>query len=438
LGKHFYLGAKFQNWVNKNIWDFSSKSAYGPGEGYNYDLKGTDARAHVFGYQDDFSKEVITEKRALGLSTVYTCVNVIGQTLAALNINVLQEDEQNNKESLHEHPAYYPIAHQPNSYMSSANMFLSTGINLMGWGNAYIGINRNGRGEVRTLDKLCPWDVDDIQIEDGNAFYKVRGEWFHSRDILHFRLFSYDGLCGISPIMQNKITMGKAFKNERFSSYSLGKRPPGFLSYEGNLTPTQRAENQETWEKDIAVGRTPHLSGRHHYNSTMVSPSDAQYIETEGITDRKIYGIFRIPPVFAQDYIRATWTNAEQSDLLFAKHTVMPIVRVMEQECNMKLFSEREKKNTYIKFNLNGLLRGDTQARAAFYTAMRNIGGMNGNEIREREDMNHYEGGDIFTIQSANAPIDMLRKFYESMSEPAATAQPSKSKLGVNGHGALN
>ena len=430
------MGATFQNWFEKNVWDFSKKSGYG--EGYTYDLKGTDARANVFGYQDDFSNEVVTERRALGLSTVFTCINVLSQTLGALNINVLQEDETGNKKSLHDHPAYYPLAQQPNNYMSSANMMLSTIINLMGWGNGYIGINRNGRSQVTTLDKLQPWDVDDIQIEDGSAWYKVRGEWYNGRDILHFRLFSYDGLCGISPIMQNKITMGKAFKNEKFSSYSLGKRPPGFLSYEGNLTPAQRAENQKSWEDDINAGRTPHLSGRHHYNSTMVSPADAQYIETESMTDKKIYGIFRIPPVFAQDYVRATWTNAEQSDLLFAKHTVTPIVRVMEQECNMKLFTEREKKNTYVKYNMNGLLRGDTQARAAFYTAMRNIGGMNGNEIREREDMNHYEGGDIFTIQSANAPIDQLRDFYESMSEPSGQTQPSKSKLGVNGHGVLN
>lgn len=419
------MGAKFQNWFESNIWDLSKKSSVGP----TYDLKGTIAREAIFGYEDDFSKEVITEKRALGLSTVFTCINILGQTGAALNINIFQEDESGNKNSLHDHPAYYPLAQQPNSYMSSANMMLSTIINLFGWGNGYIGINRNGRGQVTSLDKLCPWEVVDIQKVDGSVWYKIRGEMYHSRDVLHFRLFSYDGLCGISPILQNRITMGKAIKAERYSSYALGKKPPGFLSYEGNLTPTQMAENQKTWAADIEAGRTPHLSGRHHWNNTMMSPSDAQYVETEAMTDRKIYGIFRIPPVFAQDFERATFTNAEQSDLIFAKHTITPLVRIMEQECNMKLFSEREKKNTYVKFNMNGLLRGDTQARAAFYTAMRNIGGMNGNEIREREDMNHYKGGEIYTVQGANVPVDQLREFY---SNKVATTAPAPVKS--NGH----
>lgn len=109
----------------------------------------------------------------------------------------------------------------------------------------------------------------------------------------------------------------------------------------------------------------------------------------------------------------------------------------------MKLFREREKRNTYVKFNLNGLLRGDIQARAAFYTAMRNVGGMNGNEIRSLEDMNAYEGGDIFTLQSANCPADQLREFYKSKVAPTSSPSTEGDKNGkqkLNGvhHEVLN
>lgn len=407
------MGAKFQNWFESNVWDFSKKSSVGP----TYDLKGTEAWSKVVGFEN-FSKEVVTEKRAHGLATVYTCINVRSQTIAALPINIFQEDEKGDKISLHDHPAYYPLAHQPNSYMSSANMFLTSMIHSDSWGNSYIGINRSGRGAVRSFDPLTPWDCDGVKVIEGNAYYKIRGEVYPARDILHFRWFSYDGLNGISPIRQNAITMGKAFKSERYITYATGQTPPSILTYEGNLTETLRAENQKSWQNDLEAGRTPILSGRWNVKNLIMEPGAAQYIETEGLTDKRIYGIFRIPPVFAQDFERATFTNAEQSDLIFAKHTITPIIRVIEQECNMKLFSEREKKNTYTKFNLNGLLRGDTQARAAFYTAMRNIGGMNGNEIREREDMNQYEGGEIFTTQGANVPIDQLRDFYSDKVVP--------------------
>ena len=101
----------------------------------------------------------------------------------------------------------------------------------------------------------------------------------------------------------------------------------------------------------------------------------------------------------------------------------------------MKLFTQKEQKNHFVKFNMNGLLRGDIQARAAFYTAMRNIGGMNGNEIRDREDMNSYEGGEIFTVQGANIPIDQLRAHYEKLNSTAAPAngQPRNGQK-VNGY----
>jgi HK97 family phage portal protein len=409
-----------QKVFEKYIWDFSAKSAGNP-----YNLKGADAWARLVGFNDNFSEEAVSESRAHGLSTVYTCINVRSQTIAALPINVYRETDQ-GKQSLTEHPAYYPLAHQPNSYMTSANMFMTAMIHADSWGNSYIGINRSGRGAVNSLDLLNPWECESINIVDGNAYYNINGMVYPARDVLHFRWWSLDGLNGISPIRQNAITMGKAIKAEKYSSMALGQKPPGILSYQGTMTPEQKAENQKSWKEDLQMGRTPIMSGKWEFTPIMLAPGDAQFIEQERLTDRKIYGIFRIPPVFAQDYERATFVNAEQSDLLFAKHTITPIIRMIEQECNMKLFSEREKSNTYVKFNLNGLLRGDTAARAQFYTAMRNIGAVNANEIREREDFNGYDGGEIYTVQGAQVPVDMLREFYESKVDPGSeTNEPT-------------
>lgn len=426
------MGAFLQDVWNKYVWSTSVKS-----DGSNFTLKSPEAVARFMSYEDDFAKERVSERRAMGLAAVYTCMNVRSQTVASLPVNVIREEKAGNI-SIPDHPVYYPLAHQPNNYMTSANLFLSAMLNADGWGNSYIIINRNGRGEVRSLTLVPAHECDDVVVEDGFAWYKMRGEMYNSRDVLHFRWFSLDGLHGISPIRQNAMLMGKILKSERYSTYALGKRPPGVLSYEGQLTPPQKAENRKTWEEDLAQGRTPILSGRHHFDSFMINPVEAQYVQTEALTDKKVYGIFRVPPVFAQDYERATHTNAEQSDLIFAKHTITPIVRMIEQECNMKLFSEREKKTTFVKFNLNGLLRADTQTRAAFYTAMRNIGGMTGDEIREREDMPKYEGGDIMTIQGANVPIDQLRDFYAQKMVPSAEQNPPAKNLNGKFHEYFN
>lgn len=392
----------------------AKKSATGP----TFDLKGTDALTRIMGYNDNFSDEVVSERRAHGLATVYTCINVRSRTIASLPINVMIE-ENGQKRVLTDHSAYYPLAHEPNNYMSSAQMFLTSMIHSDSWGNSVIGINRDSRMRPYSFDLICPGDWD-VTKSDGEAWYKINGEVYPSRDVLHFRWWSLDGLCGISPIKLHQMTMGKAFKEERYSSTTLGQLPPGFLHYEGNITPEQRAQNQKSWKADRRNGEIPVLSGKWDYKSTMFPPSETEYIQSAALTDQKIYGIFQLPPTFAQNYERATWSNAEQADLVYAKHTVTPICRVIEQECNMKLFTQKEKKNHFVKFNLNGLLRGDIVARGNFYKAMRDIGGLNGNEIRSYEDLNGYDGGEIYTVQSANIPVDQLRKFYEQKVAPTA------------------
>jgi HK97 family phage portal protein len=412
---------------NKYVWNVSKKDV-----GPTYDLKGTEAWSKIYGYGDDFYNEKVTERRAHGLATVFTCLNVRSRTIASLPLNPMIE-ENGKKEVLTDHSVYYPLAQQANSYMSSAQLFLTSMILADSWGNSVIYIHRDSRQRPYAFSLLQPdeWSVVTL---NGDAFYKINGVMEPARNVLHFRWFSLDGLMGISPIRQNQITFGAAFKQARYQATTLTNRPPGILSYEGVISPTAQEENKKNWKKDIDAGQTPILSGNWKFQPIIIPPGEAEYIQTANLTEREICGIYQMPPTFIQNYDRATWSNAEQADLVYAKHTVTPICRIIEQECNMKLFTEKEKKNHFVKFNLNGLLRGDIAARAAFYTAMRNIGGMNGDEIRDREDMNSYEGGEIFTVQGANIPIDQLKKHYESMAASASQGPQPRNGQKVNGH----
>lgn len=426
------MGAKFQNFWNNYVWDTSKKDV-----GSTFDLKGTEALARIFGSADNFSEEVVSERRAHGLSTVYTCINVRSRTIASLPLNPMIE-ENNSKRVLTDHAVYYPLAQQANSYMSSAQLFLTSMIHSDSWGNSIIFIHRDSRQRPYAFDIIEPGQWDAVKV-GGDAFYKINGEVYPSRDVLHFRWFSYDGLIGISPIRNNQITMGAAFKQERYQAHALSNRPPGFLSYEGQQTPDQKAQNQKSWKNDMQNGNVPLLTGKWSFTPVILPPGEAEYVSTAGLTDQKICGIYQMPPAFVQNYDRMTWNNSEQVDLLYAKHTITPICRIIEQECNMKLFTEKEKKNHFVKFNLNGLLRGDIAARAAFYTAMRNIGGMNGNEIRALEDMNTYEGGEIFTVQGAQIPIDQLREHYEKLAARAdQQGQQPRNGKSVNGYQYVN
>lgn len=417
----FLMPGKLQEWFNRNIWETGLPT-----------INGGLLQSILDG--GDYTDEVVTVRKGLRIATVYTCVNVISKTICSLPLGIFRE-EGKNKIALTDHSAYYPLAQQPNKYMSSANFWLTIVLHAISWGNGFAYINRDSRMRPVSFDLWETWEVT-IKKVNGELFYTYKGETVPARDVFHLRLYSLDGICGLSPILENSDTMGMAMKLKRYSSLLMGVQPPGVLSYEGNLTPEQRAENKKEWSGG-SKGAVKILSARWKYQPIMTPADESQYNVTKSANEREIYGIWQIPPTFAQNFERATFSNAEQSDLVYAKHTITPIVTVIEKELNMKVFFEREKANTYTKFNMNGLLRGDIAARKEFYQSMVNTGVMSRNEARSYEDMNPYEGGDDFLVQGAMVPADMLRKHYENQLLPTAATKPTQTKNYINGNGQL-
>lgn len=424
------MAARFQDWVNRNIWE-TSKRSYSDGL---QTINGSILQSLFSG--ENFSNENVTPRGALKITPAYISVNVRSNTMASLPLNVIRE-QNGKKEVMTDHAAYYPLAHQPNAYMTAPNFWKTIMLHIDLWGNGFAYINRDSRNRPVSFDIWEPWCTT-ITHSEGELYYTYKGQTEHSDNVLHFRFLSLDGVCGLSPVYENSNTLGMALKLQRYSSLILGAQPPGVLSYEGNLDEKQRAQNKESWGS--MDGKIKVLSGKWNYQPIISEADATQFIQTKEANEREVYGIWQLPPTFAQNFIRATYSNAEQGDLAYAKHTITPPATNIEKECNMKLFFEREKANTYTKFNLNGLLRGDMAARQSFYQSMINTGVMKRNEARSFEDLNEYDGGDVPLIQGAMIPadtegIDALRKKMETEVIPSAT-KPNGTK--VNGHSILN
>ena len=107
--------------------------------------------------------------------------------------------------------------------------------------------------------------------------------------------------------------------------------------------------------------------------------------------------MFRVPPPLVQDWSRSTYTNSESADLWFAKHTITPIAVNTERVLD-RVFSNSNELDHYVKFELDGLLRGDYKSRAEGYKMLIESRVMNPNEARKLEDLNPYEGGDDFYV----------------------------------------
>ena len=147
------------------------------------------------------------------------------------------------------------------------------------------------------------------------------------------------------------------------------------------------------------------------YTPISISPEQAQFLETRKFQINEIARIFRIPPHMVGDLEKSSFSNIEQQSLEFVKYTLDPWVIRWEQSLMRSLLSNDEKKEYFIKFNLEGLLRGDYESRMKGYSIGRQNGWMSANDIRELENLDRIsreDGGDLYLVMETCYRLEML------------------------------
>ena len=165
---------------------------------------------------------------------------------------------------------------------------------------------------------------------------------------------------------------------------------------QGTLGSEARTRLEKSWADSVSglanAHKTVILEEGMKWHQIGMTSEDAQFLETRKFQVTDIARWFRVPPHMIGDLERATFSNIEQQDLNFIRHTMMPWFVRFEQAITRDLIGQGTA--FFPKFNVNALLRGDTKTRAVFYRTMVTIGAMTRNEVREREDMNPLDGLD--------------------------------------------
>lgn len=140
----------------------------------------------------------------------------------------------------------------------------------------------------------------------------------------------------------------------------------------------------------------------------MFNPDDAQMLESRGFSVEEICRFFGVPPFMIGHTEKTTsWgTGLEQQTLGFQKFTLRRRMKRIEQALAKQLLTDEDRaRGIVIEFNLEGLLRGDSGARSAFYQSGLTNGWMTINEVRALENMPPVAGGDVPRMQMQNVPI---------------------------------
>ena len=363
------------------------------------------------------SGKTVNERTALQTTAVYACVRILSETIASLPLHVYRYTEGGKAKDT-EHVLYTLLHDEPNPDMTSFVFRETLMSHLLIWGNAYSQILRDRSGQVIGLYPLLPDQMSVHRSEKGKLYYvynryeednpnfQEKGSIVLSQEeVLHIPGLGFDGLIGYSPIALAKNAVGMTLACEEYgaSFFGNGANPGGVLEHPGILK--DPAKVRDSWNAVYQGTRNAHkvavLEEGMSYKQIGIPPEEAQFLETRKFQINEIARLFRIPPHMVGDLEKSSFSNIEQQSLEFVKYTLDPWVVRFEQALKKSLLLPEEKKTHFIKFNVDGLLRGDYQSRMNGYAIGRQNGWLSTNDIRELEELNPIppeEGGDLYLI----------------------------------------
>ena len=359
----------------------------------------------------------VNEMTALQTTAVYACVRILAEAIASLPIHVYKHTDEGKEQDVN-HQLYYLLHDEPNPDMTSFVFRETLMSHLLIWGNAYAQIIRDGRGQVLALYPLLPDRVSVKRDDKGELYYvyqrseednpnfKDKGNIILKKsEVLHVPGLGFDGLIGYSPIAMAKNAIGMTLATEEYgaSFFANGANPGGVLEHPGILKDPSKV--RESWNQVYQGTNNSHkvavLEEGMSYKTIGIPPNEAQFLETRKFQINEIARLYRIPPHMVGDLEKSSFSNIEQQSLEFVKYTLDPWVVRFEQAFQKALLLPDEKKTYFIKFNVDGLLRGDYQSRMNGYAIGRQNGWLSTNDIRRLEDMNPLskeEGGDLYLV----------------------------------------
>lgn len=395
----------------------------------------------------------VTPEKALQVAAVFSSIRVLAESVAATPTGLFKKTPGYRTRSP-DHKLARLLTEYPNSQIDSGEYWRT----VMGWsllrGNGYTFVERNGAGDPMGLWPISPSSVKikrsgaalvyELTPDEDSEYVPVKqGYKAQQQEMLHYRAFGL-GVEGLSPIALARQQIGLNFATSSYVGgfFARDASPGGIVSVDGSLTDEQYTRLEQQW-KSLHEGfdnshKLAVMEGGAKWETTTLSPADAEFLEIYKLTRQDIAGIYGVPPHMIGDLDKATFSNIEQQSLNFVIHSLVPWLTRLEKVTN-RLFDTTADAGTYIKFNTNGLLRGDSEARAKFYAQGRQWGWLSANDILRREDEDPIEGGDVYLtplnmstgaekegLAEARAIAEIIQKIYLGVGKVISEAEARK------------
>lgn len=361
--------------------------------------------------------ELVNTETALGVPAIWAAVNFISGTLAGLPLQVYRKTDAGRERVS---GGLATVLHDAvNDGLSSFQWRKCLFDQVLTGGRAFSYIERNGAGKVQNIWPLDPCEVT-VKREGARLTYEYREggrvlRYAASEVIDVAFMLKGDMLCHRSPIHTNRDVIGLAIAATKYGArfFQNGGVPP--LQLVGPLNSAQAISRAATDITEAlsaakAEGRPilP-MPNNHELKPIGTDPQKSQLVEVHRFVIEQIARIYSLPPTFLQDLSHGTFSNTEQQDLHFVKHTLKRWVEQFEQELNLKLFG-RGNGRQYVELNVDGLLRGDFKTRMEGMAQAIQNALMTPNEGRALLNLPDDPMGGALLIQGATVPLGQQPK----------------------------
>lgn len=374
------------------------------------------------------SGECVTIESSLQLDAVWACVNLIRNAVVMLPCLVYKADGVTvDKDSV-----LYELLHDmPNMDDTASDFWAMAALCICLDGNFFAEKKFNGE-KLIALNPLPPLAVNVCRDRSNNRYYEVTEDGKKRRipenRMLHVRGATLPGCDrGMSPIGVVRNAIGNALAGERVAGkmFANGFQVAGVLSSDQILKPEQRKQLGDVlgqFAGSDRAGKIAVLEAGLKYQQLTIDPKDAQMLETRQYSVEQICRIFGVPPVMIGHAANGTTTwgsGIEQLILQFTKTCLGPLVKSIESAIYRDLLDSKTRKSVFVKFSMEGILRGDSAARAEFLSKMVQSGTYTVNEARAYENKAPVTGGDQSIVNGTMTPLDKLGEANDN-----APAQP--------------
>lgn len=360
----------------------------------------------------------VNESNSLKYTPFWAAVRIISGTLGSLPIHVYRKINEKENEKYSSHPVYKLLHDRPNDYIDAVTFLETRQAHVLGYGNCYAEIQRDGRGNPLALWPLMPDKTRRMITDSGVFYYEVTlptGGKVNIPDynVLHIKGLGFDGYTGYNVVQMHKEALGYGMAVKKFGAkfFANGCNVSGVFEHPKELS--QEAYDRldkslrEKYTGLTNAQRTLILEEDMKFKQTGIEPEKAQALEVQKWTVDDCSRIFQIPPHMLASMEFSKYNNIEQLELEFYKRTMLYWFRKWECELKYKLFGTSERDKFFVKFNIDALLRGDIKSRMEAHEIGIRSSILSPDEAREKEDMNPIPDGKgkIFLQPLANGPL---------------------------------